>query len=84
MGSSPTLVTTISECSAVWSACLIWIQEVVGSNPTTPTTNKVLVRGDAEGSSPHNGPAQTLARQKRNYGHNLSFVGTFMPLYVNG
>lgn len=78
MGSSPTLAT-ISECSAVWSACLIWIQEVVGSNPTTPTTNKVLVRGVAEGSSP-----QTLARQKRNYGHNLSFVGTFMPLYVNG
>ena len=83
MGASPTLATK-SECSAVWSACLIWIQEVVGSNPTTPTTNKVLVRGDAEGSSPHNGPAQTLARQKRNYGHNLSFVGTFMPLYVNG
>lgn len=44
MGSSPTLATK-SECSAVWSACLIWIQEVVGSNPTTPTTNKVLVRG---------------------------------------
>lgn len=51
MGSSPTLAT-ISECSADWSACLIWIQEVVGSNPTTPTTNKVLVRDVAEGSSP--------------------------------
>ena len=37
VGSSPTLATTNSECSAVWSACLIWIQEVVGSNPTTPT-----------------------------------------------
>lgn len=36
VGASPTLVTK-SECSAVWSACLIWIQEVVGSNPTTPT-----------------------------------------------
>lgn len=57
---------------------------VEGSNPSIPTTNKVLVRGVAENSSPHNGPAQTLARQKRNYGHNLSFVGTFMPLYVNG
>ena len=44
VSSSLTLVTK-SECSAVWSACLIWIQEVVGSNPTTPTTNKVLVRG---------------------------------------
>ena len=60
VGSSPT-PPTISECSAVWSACLIRIQEVVGSNPTTPTTNKVLVRGDAEGSSTHNGPVQTLA-----------------------
>lgn len=36
VGSNPTLSAKITECSAVWSACLLWKQKVVGSNPTTP------------------------------------------------
>ena len=28
---------TITGYSAVWSARLIWVQEVIGSNPVTPT-----------------------------------------------
>ena len=35
-GSTP-VISTISACSAVWLAHLLWEQGVVGSNPTTPT-----------------------------------------------
>ena len=42
VGPNPTIDTTknLSGCSAVWSACLIWIQEVEGSNPSIPTNKK--------------------------------------------
>ena len=34
-GSTP-VISTISACSAVWLAHLLWEQGVVGSNPTAP------------------------------------------------
>lgn len=34
----PWPLTQFPGCSSVWSACLIWIQEVEGSNPSIPIT----------------------------------------------
>jgi len=43
-GSSPVSRTNISEYSAAWLAHLLWEQRVVGSNPTTPTNQKGLIK----------------------------------------
>ncbi len=30
-------------CSSVWPECLVWNQDVAGSNPVTPITEKIMI-----------------------------------------